>query len=364
MVDVSELKTFALKEDDAEALARPFRMVEGESPEEDDPFKKEIDPSLLSADDIVRYVEKTGMVAPFEQERNGKSRLKAASYEGGIGNKAYIFDPEKSEPRSILGMEDTTLIIPAHSIVFVECDLYFRLPPFIAVRFNLQIRLVHRGLLLGTGPLVDPGFWGKLCIPVHNLTDEDYEIPRDEGLIWVEFTKTTSYPELGSAPSNTNLEDIKAAIDKARYPYPTLTEKFKDRTLVDKVMRIGELPPKPVGIRSSIQTKFLDAEKNSKRAMKAAKTARRATLIFQAVGYVAILGLGLAVFQLWQAYHSDVTTKYDQLLSKITAQQEVQRNQTAQQRQENKELRERIDELERQIYKQQSTLSKSVTTPE
>ena len=53
------------------------------------------------------------------------------------------------------------LTVGANSIVFVECDLDFRLPDFIALRFNLQIRHVHRGLLLGTGPLVDPGYRGK-----------------------------------------------------------------------------------------------------------------------------------------------------------------------------------------------------------
>ena len=54
---------------------------------------------------------------------------------------------------------------------------------------------MHRGLLVGTGPLVDPGFRGKLLIPLHNLTLDAYEIRGDEGLIWVEFTKTSFKPE-------------------------------------------------------------------------------------------------------------------------------------------------------------------------
>jgi hypothetical protein len=47
------------------------------------------------------------------------------------------------------------------------------------------------GPLLGTGPLVDPGFRGKLLIPMHNLTASDYELATKEALIWIEFTKTT-----------------------------------------------------------------------------------------------------------------------------------------------------------------------------
>jgi len=51
---------------------------------------------------------------------------------------------------------------------------------------------VHRGILLGTGPLVDPGFEGNLLIPLHNLTTNDYEFEGGEGLIWMEFTKLSS----------------------------------------------------------------------------------------------------------------------------------------------------------------------------
>lgn len=62
---------------------------------------------------------------------------------------------------------------------------------YVAVRFNLRITHVHRGLLLGTGPLVDPGFHGKLLIPLHNLTAYEYYLDTEKALIWVEFTKTT-----------------------------------------------------------------------------------------------------------------------------------------------------------------------------
>ena len=65
------------------------------------------------------------------------------------------------------------------------------LPEYIAARFNLHIRHVHKGILLGTGPLVDSGFFGRLLIPLHNLTDNDYTIVGGDGIIWVEFTKVS-----------------------------------------------------------------------------------------------------------------------------------------------------------------------------
>jgi deoxycytidine triphosphate deaminase len=146
--------------------------------------------TLLSSQYIVDVVEATGLIAPFYVGNFRKSRLKKATYEGRVGEKAFIYNRKNIPERIFDRSTDEFLKVPKNSIVFAESDLDFRLPDFIALRFNLQIRHVHRGLLLGTGPLVDPGFWGKLCIPLHNLTDEDYLIPKDEGLIWIEFTKT------------------------------------------------------------------------------------------------------------------------------------------------------------------------------
>ena len=172
-----------MSRDEARKRAEKYR-----DSDQSDPFPW-IRPSLLSAEDIRKYVLNTGAIAPFYAGGGRHSRLKKASYEGRIGKCAYRYN--KVGMLESIPLENE-LKIGANSIVFVECDLDFRLPEFIALRFNLQIRHVHRGLLLGTGPLVDPGYWGKLCIPLHNLTDEDYSIPLGDGLIWIEFTKTTA----------------------------------------------------------------------------------------------------------------------------------------------------------------------------
>ena len=54
-----------------------------------------------------------------------------------------------------------------NSIAFVALEPCFRIPEYMALRFNLKIKHIYKGLLLGTGPLVDPGFSGKLFIPLH-----------------------------------------------------------------------------------------------------------------------------------------------------------------------------------------------------
>lgn len=239
-----------LDDTSALALAEPYKMS-GASPATD-PFP-DIPPALLSADDIINYVEKTGMIAPFDGKSGKSSPLKAASYESKIGREAFIYEKGVNYPKRIYDGSQQYLEIPANSIVFVESDIYFRLPSFIAVRFNLQINHVHRGLLLGTGPLVDPGFWGKLCIPLHNLTNEPYLIDKADGLIWIEFTKTSSSPSHGRPPSNTDFPNIKKFIEKAAKPI------IEDAA--------------PIAIRSSIPDMVEEANKSSESAAKAAKDA-------------------------------------------------------------------------------------------
>ena len=223
-----------------------------------DPFP-DIRPSLLSADHIKEYVMETGAIAPFYTGGGRHSRLKMATYEGRIGDRAFVYN-KKGMLESL--DFDTELTVKANSIVFVECDLDFRLPNYLALRFNLQIRHVHRGLLLGTGPLVDPGYWGKLCIPLHNLTDEDYSIARDDGLIWVEFTKTTA--------------DQKGASDLGRPPLDKKDGYWNIREFIERAARPRNGVGESVHIRSSISKVIDRAEDASRNAELAGRSATKA----------------------------------------------------------------------------------------
>lgn len=119
-----------------------------------DPFPG-LPPALLSAEHISDYVQVTAMVHPFYPTR---ARLKSASYE--VFAKKFI-RWEDDGRKTITGVSRSqSYVLPANSITFVQIESTLRLPDYIALRFNLRIKHVHRGLLLGTGPLVDPGFAG------------------------------------------------------------------------------------------------------------------------------------------------------------------------------------------------------------
>ena len=235
--DGEEWEELRLNRAQALELANKYK-----SSEQPDPLPW-IRPSLLWADHIEQYVMETGVIAPFYTGGGRHSRLKKASYEGRIGKSAYRYNKQGMLESIPLGEE---LTVGANSIVFVECDLDFRLPDFIALRFNLQIRHVHRGLLLGTGPLVDPGYWGKLCIPLHNLTDQDYSIPLDDGLIWIEFTKTTTdrsgSGSLGRAPldKNDGYWEVRDFIERAARPIKGTGASVPIRSSISKVRERAE----------------------------------------------------------------------------------------------------------------------------
>lgn len=153
-----------------------------------DPFP-DIESALLNSADIADYVAHTGMIFPFDP-----SRLGPASYEMILGGE-YLYWDEKGKKCSCNDIKTgDKLVLRKNSITYVSVKETFRIPNYIALRFNLRVKHVHRGLLLGTGPLVDPGFHGKLMIPIHNLTNNHYTIKPGEKLISVEFTKVSKNP--------------------------------------------------------------------------------------------------------------------------------------------------------------------------
>ena len=123
----------------------------------------------------------------------------------------------------------------------MQIEPTIRLPDYIAIRFNLRIKHVHRGLLLGTGPLVDPGFEGNILIPLHNLTSEAYRIRGNEGLIWIQFTKTAAKVETAQPPYRRRgvlhpMEDRKADVSISSY-FQRANERKPIRSSIPEAVR-------------------------------------------------------------------------------------------------------------------------------
>jgi deoxycytidine triphosphate deaminase len=215
-----------------------------------DPFPS-IAPALLNSADITDYALATGMIDPFDPKK-----LKSASYEVPIAGEVLWWDKDGNERWIDLdGKQHDGFVLESNSIAFIEIAPRLRLPDYIAMRFNLKITHVYRGLLLGTGPLVDPGFEGKIYIPLHNLTSNPYKFKHMEDLIWIEFTKTTPI----TAPTSPRRPvDAEKRIGK----YKEFPDDKKNKDL-DYYIEKAE---KHRGIISSIPRALREAERSAKRA--------------------------------------------------------------------------------------------------
>ena len=255
-----DIAIYSITNDDAEAERRAAEW------RNTDPFEKTIPPALLSKEHIREYVRATGMLCPFypDEER----RTKAASYEAwpirfirwNEAGQKTIDDISKKD------YETHGYELKENSITFMQIDTKIRLPNYIALRFNLSITHVHRGLLLGTGPLVDPGFSGELLIPLHNLTSAPYRIRR--GVIWIEFTKTSARSE----PSE----------DFVRRKRDVGFETYFERAS-------GNNP-----IQSSIPLAVKDAQTSASQAKADARRAVKTNRFYASVGFLALLGMIIA----------------------------------------------------------------------
>ena len=244
-----------------------------------DPLQ-DIQPALLNSYDIKRYVDEGCLLE--KSDFDGR-HLKPASYELRFLGELHLWESEndgrlKRKIRSV--SENEEVEIPKNSITYLWIKEKLLLPEYIAARFNLHIRHVHKGILLGTGPLVDPGFFGRILSPLHNLTDNDYRLKGGEGIIWVEFTKL-------------NIDEFWLTEDyetKQRHPFLKEFPKSKDIHDPDEYFK------KSILGEGSVQSAFkgaLDAATKSAEEAQSQTISIKKTL--EKIGIIAILGVIIAI---------------------------------------------------------------------
>ena len=269
-----------------------------------DPFPG-ISPSLLNSADIDDYMRTTAMVYPYRPEKR-----KTASYPLRVGNEIAFWSPDTVDPCPVkLLKEGDGVTIPSNSIIYVRTKELFQLPNYMAVRFNLHIDLVHKGLLLGTGPLVDPGFTGKLMVPLHNLTSNEYVLQVGDEFIWAEFTKTSlidkwtddrvSRPARDGRPvqfearkRNNAMADY---LNKAKQGHPRLQKGFTHTTLQNA---IPESISRTEGLAQSAEQSATAAE------ARAARIEKRVRGFGLAAVFAGLLALGAVLLTSWSSYQT------------------------------------------------------------
>lgn len=151
-------------------------------PERDNPSRK----GMLLSNEIQRFQAKNLLIAADFEEKN----LRPAAYTLRIGSR-YV------DSRGRLGSLDSkkkpSFTMEPNSIVFVSALEKLDLPCYIAARFNLRVKWVYKGILLGTGPQVEPGYTGYLSCPLYNLTDHPIKIIFEDDFATIDFERTTDF---------------------------------------------------------------------------------------------------------------------------------------------------------------------------
>lgn len=226
-----------------------------------DPYA-DIAPSLLTAGHLATYAHALGMIEPFDVDR----LTKPATYQVAVEGPVRYMDEKGKVERFYLTTDLTKryrhspardhVRLAPNSICFLTLQPMFRMPAYIGARFNLVISYVYQGLLVGTGPLVDPGFCGYLSIPIHNLTNRECYIEAGEGLVYFEFTKISWCNSPGAGPARSWLPPILG--DQPPFP----SSKNKRRSLDDylKAATGGGPPQSAIGVEiANIQSQVSKA---------------------------------------------------------------------------------------------------------
>ena len=224
--------------------------------------------ALLAAHDylITNYDEKYLRAATYDMRISGP----VVQHVNGIPVEYNLCDEDDANLKKI-----KSVTLERNSLTYVTTYEKFNLPKNFIARYNLKSKWVHRGLLLGTGPIVDPEMEDRLLIPIHNFSSEKVVIRNMRPLISVEFTKT--------------LDTDGILIDDKNYPYiGNRSTGFNFHKYMERVG--GDLPESSVDITLRESQKALkDTEDQYKKVQNYSYIA----------GIALLIGLITLVFSTW-----------------------------------------------------------------
>src|SRR5712692_4575301 len=168
-------------------------------PKRKDPSRK----GMLLSNEIEMFQKNKLLIAEDFEAKN----LRPAAYTLRIGDK-YVDSDGKP---GTLDDKNPHFEMRPNSIVYVSTLEKLDLPHYIAARFNLRVKWVYKGILLGTGPQVEPGYRGYLSCPLYNLTDRPIKIEYAQDFATIDFERTTNFCPGATAPQ---IEEAKTVGDE------------------------------------------------------------------------------------------------------------------------------------------------------
>jgi deoxycytidine triphosphate deaminase len=255
---------------------------------------KDASPGLLLSDRIEFYREKVNLIFPYDRQY-----LRPGSYTIHAGCE-YIISPRAGELIHGDLADDKSVVIPPSGLIYIRFFEEVNIPHYLIARFNLRVTQVYRGLLLGTGPQVDPGFRGYLGCPIHNFTDTAKTISFFEDLITIDFEKTTVFAETFLS----NMKEVEIKDDMLR---PENMKGFNGKLCKTYTGKSGDQPlsyylPTGESVRSSIYAMQLRVDKFGRQLDR-----------YRRIGIIALIALLIASANMFINAYQNITTSIAEL---------------------------------------------------
>lgn len=294
-----------------------------------DPFP-DVGEALLNSVDLLMYLLTVGIVEPFDVKK-----LKGETYQCAFSGEVHYYDTESGKMIEKILKDEEEFVLGKNSITYLKIEEKYHVPEYMVLRFNLSVSNAYKGVLLGTGPIVDSGFEGSLFIPLHNLTGNDYIIKKGAPLIRVEFTKLSTHSKWNASEANKKSipDDLKPITKKT--PQNAGFSVFFDEALLDSEKKMFYSNRGVASVRSSIPDAIADAasradeahcnaESSAKEAKAAADTANslrkeintklRNWSIVGGIG--ALLAVAAVLISVYSLIH-DTISRYDGIVQEI-----------------------------------------------
>lgn len=144
-------------------------------------------PGIL-VDRQIRHALDIGMlvITPFNEES-----LEPATYDIRVGAMAAV----TTETHPLDLRDKKVLTIEPGAMALLESLEVFTLSPRIAGRIGPKSRLMRSGILVSTGPQIDPGFHGRLTVNLINLSPRTFVLEYGEEFLSIEFHHLSESPD-------------------------------------------------------------------------------------------------------------------------------------------------------------------------
>lgn len=178
--------------------------------------------------------------------------LEPATYDLRVGDHAAV----TTAPAPIDLRKDNLLTIEPGAMAILESLEALRLSDRVAARIGPKSSLLRRGIMVATGPQVDPGFHGRLIVNLINLSPRTFALRHQDPFLSMEFHALSEAPErtyAGEYQGRVGLTPEELELLFA-YQGPTLAEIYRGFTSMrDHIREIARISPEFAGLRETIE---------------------------------------------------------------------------------------------------------------